>query len=132
MKKLQDGVWVSGRLDVADVPELARRGFRVLVNHRPDGEEPGQPTAAELAAAAEVCGILLVHAPVSGWPDAAAVQATADALDQAGDGEALLFCRSGMRSAAAWALALRAQGVSVDEVRLAAGRAGYDLGRFPL
>ena len=39
----------------------------------------------------------------------------------------LAFCRSGNRSALAWAVARREQGASLDELQQAAARAGVDL-----
>ena len=44
----------------------------------------------------------------------------------------VMFCRSGMRSAAAWAMAERLKGVDAEDLREAAAIAGYDLGRVPL
>lgn len=133
MKPLSDTVWVSGQVTPDTLEALAAADFAVLVNHRPDHEEPGQPTASEMAAAAARHGLRMVWAPVRGLPDAEAVQATADALRSLEDGQrAMLFCRSGMRSAAAWAMARRLEGADPDELRAAAAGAGYDLGRLPL
>ena len=76
---------------------------------------------------------LLVHAPASGLPDAAVVRATREALDGLGAADkAVFFCRSGMRSAAAWAMAEQLAGGEPDALREAAAAAGYDLGRVPL
>ena len=44
----------------------------------------------------------------------------------------MFFCRSGMRSAAAWAMAERRAGAEPDALREAAAAAGYDLSRLPL
>jgi uncharacterized protein (TIGR01244 family) len=111
---------------------LREAGFTCLVNHRPDDEEPGQPPAAEIARACAEAGMSVVHAPARGLPDAASVAATRDALDGLGDGKAVFFCRSGMRSAAAWAMAERLAGGEPDVLREAALSAGYDLSRVPL
>ena len=89
--------------------------------------------AAEIADAAREAGVRAVHAPAGGLPDAAAVAATREALDSLGpDGRAVFFCRSGMRSAAAWAMAERLAGGEPDELRAAALAAGYDLSGVPL
>lgn len=104
-----------------------------MVNHRPDGEEPGQPSAAEIARAAGEAGMKVVHAPVRGLPDAAAVAATRAALDGLGpEDKAVMFCRSGMRSTAAWAMAERLAGADPEALRRAALAAGYDLAAVPL
>jgi len=107
---------------------LQEHGFASLVNHRPDSEEGGQPASESIRIAAEAAGLRYVHLPVSGMPDAAAVQGTADVLAALQPGEkVLMFCRSGMRSTAAWALARRSQGADPDALREAAANAGYDL-----
>ncbi|KGB55974.1 Oxidoreductase (Flavoprotein) [Sphingopyxis sp. LC81] len=89
---------VSPQIDPADVGGLAASGFRSIVCNRPDGEEPGQPTAAAVAAAAEAHGLRFVHIPVVpgsiGEGDAAAMaRALADL-----PAPILAYCRSGARS----------------------------------
>lgn len=131
---LDQAVWVSPQIDIAELEDLARSGFGTILSHRPDDEEPGQPSAEHIAAKADEAGLRFVHAPFQGYPDHAVVEATAQALaDLAPDQRLLMFCRSGMRSTVAWALAMRALGrAEPDEIREAAARAGYDLSRLPL
>ncbi|HCD54119.1 MAG TPA: TIGR01244 family phosphatase, partial [Halieaceae bacterium] len=59
-------VAVSEQVGLADVPAIAAAGFKVLINNRPDGEAPGQPTSAEFAAAAAENGLKYVYYPVNG------------------------------------------------------------------
>ena len=133
VKKLDKRVATAGQLAAAEFSELGKLGYSVIVNHRPDHEEPGQPTSQELAEAARVSGLTYVWIPVSGMPDRAAVEATAAVLENASESApVLMFCRSGMRSTAAWAMAERARGVDADELRTAAAAGGYDLSRLPL
>lgn len=130
---IEEGVFVSGQLRPENADELAAQGFAWLVNHRPDGEEPGQPSAAAVSEAASLAGIKVVNAPVRGLPDADAVRATAQVLATLKPGEkVLMFCRSGMRSSAAWAMARAQEGWAVDDLRAKAAAAGYDLSRLPL
>ena len=130
---IDDAVFVSGQLRPADIAELAAQGFAWLVNHRPDGEEPGQPASDEVSTAAAAAGVSVVHAPVRGLPDAEAVAATARVLAGLKPGEkVLMFCRSGMRSSAAWAMARALDGVPTEELRAKTLAAGYDLSRVPL
>ena len=130
---IDDVVFVSGQLQPADVAALAGDGFAWLVNHRPDGEEAGQPAARAVSEAASAAGLTMVHAPVRGLPDAEAVAATARVLAGLRPGEkVLMFCRSGMRSSAAWAMARSQAGVPADDLRTQAAAAGYDLSRVPL
>lgn len=133
LRPLSRQVWVTGQVSPGQIQGLREAGFTCLVNHRPDGEEPGQACAAEIAQAALEAGVRPVHAPAHGLPDAAVAAATREALDALGEDEkAVFFCRSGMRSAAAWAMAERLVGGDADALRAAALAAGYDLSRVPL
>jgi uncharacterized protein (TIGR01244 family) len=133
MAKLTPQVFVSGQLSIEDIASFAGLNFSHVVNHRPDNEEPGQPSAAALAQAARAAGLVMVSAPVQGLPQPAAVESTRQVLDALGPhGKAVFFCRSGMRSAAAWAMAERLNGADADELRAIAAAAGYDLSRLPL
>lgn len=130
MRALSESVWASPQLSPETLTALATAGVGRVVNNRPDHEEPGQPTAAEMEAAARAAGLDYLWIPISGMPSAAQADAVATALE---DGTpTVLFCRSGMRSSAAWAMALCANGADPDEVRAAAAAAGYDLSRLPL
>jgi uncharacterized protein (TIGR01244 family) len=130
---LSPQISTAGQLSLEDVDQAVKAGVTILVSHRPDDEEPGQPSHADLARAAEAAGARFVAAPVTGLPSPEAVQATADVMASMGPHDrAVFFCRSGMRSAAAWAMAERLRGVEADELRAAALTAGYDLSRLPL
>ncbi|WP_167765408.1 MULTISPECIES: TIGR01244 family sulfur transferase [unclassified Brevundimonas] len=133
LAQLENAVLVSSQIRAEDLARLMKQGVALVISHRPDDEELGQPTAQDLDAAARDVGLTFIHAPVRGLPDEAAIAATAQALEGAGsEGTALLFCRSGMRSAAAWAMARARQGVDAASLRAAAAAAGYDLSRVPL
>lgn len=125
---------VAPQIAVDSLAAYGDAGVVVVISHRPDDEDPGQPSAAEMADAAAAAGLRFVHAPVRGLPDAAAVTATAAVLAALEHHErVLMFCRSGARSAMAWALAMRSLGHGEpDQLRDAAARAGYDLSRLPL
>ena len=118
-------VAVSEQVGLADVPAIAAAVFKVLINNRPDGEAPGQPTSAEFAAAAAENGLKYVYYPVNGMnfpgPD---LPGLAAAFENA-EGPVLAFCRSGTRSINLW-LATR----SAEDMPVALQRArslGYDL-----
>jgi uncharacterized protein (TIGR01244 family) len=127
---LSDTVRVAPQIALDDVARAEALGVTTIVSNRPDGEDPGQPTAAEVAAAARAVGIDFVHAPVTGFPDDAAVAAVGEVL-AAGE-PVLMFCRSGTRSAMTWALAMRRSGTEPEALREAGAQAGYDLSRLPL
>ncbi len=130
-RRLGENVWVAPQIALADLAQWAADGVGVIINNRPDGEEAGQPSSAETAAAARAVGIDYVHAPVMGLPSAEAVARVAGVIE---DGRPMLmFCRSGTRSTMAWALAMRSLGRAEPEaLRTAAAGAGYDLSRLPL
>ena len=129
-RTLAPGVHVWGQIDEADLDTAAALGVRHIISNRPDGEEPGQPDAAAIAQAAAARGLGFTHAPARGLPDAAAVQAVDEVL-RTGQ-PVLLFCRSGMRSAAAWALAsVGARRLSAEQAVAAGAEAGYDLRSLP-
>lgn len=88
---------VSPQIAVEDVDQLKALGFKSIVCHRPDDEDPGQPDFAEIAARAKELGIEVAHIPVSGSPTMDAVQAMNDALDELPK-PMLGYCRSGNRS----------------------------------
>lgn len=126
MKMLEDGVHVAGQIAPEDMAALKAAGFAAIVNNRPDGEEPGQPSAAAIAAAAGAAGLSCRHIPVAGGLREEDVAAMADAL-AAAEGPLLAFCRSGTRSAFLWALARVRDGVPGDTLARRAAAAGYDL-----
>lgn len=126
-RRVTDAFSTAPQISVADVAEAARRGFTTLINNRPDGEAPGQPTSAEIAAAAEAAGLAYHHIPFAGAPGPAQVAAVRAAVEAA-SGPVLSFCRSGTRSISVWSLAEAAAGAMPREELVRLGRAaGYDL-----
>lgn len=103
---VSDAYAVSGQIRPDDVAEIKQAGFRSIVCHRPDGEEPGQPSAAEVEAAARQAGLGFRHIPIASGqpvPDEAvdAMRAALGALD----GPVFAYCRSGARSTNIFAMA---------------------------
>ncbi|HWT11238.1 MAG TPA: TIGR01244 family sulfur transferase [Allosphingosinicella sp.] len=116
----------TGPLRPADVAAAAALGVNMIVNNRPDGEEPGQASGAEIEAAARAAAIGYRHIPVAGGFSAAQVEAMARALDEA-QGKLLACCRSGTRSTFLWALARARRGADPARLIGQAADAGYDL-----
>ena len=126
-RRVTDDFTTAPQISIADVAEAARQGFKTLISNRPDGEEPGQPTAAEIAAAAEAAGLAFHHIPVRGGPTPEQVEATQAVLQEA-DLPVLAFCRSGTRSIVTWSLSQATSGALSRSERVGLGRqAGYDL-----
>lgn len=117
---------VAPQIGLEDVPELARNGYRVLICNRPDGEEAGQPTAAEMREAATDAGMTFHHIPVSGgaFPEEAVFAFRAVRDNETG--KTIAYCRTGTRSITLETLANPARR-SPDERLGLAKQAGYDL-----
>ena len=123
--KLDDRIFVSGQIAPAEVAELARQGFALIVNNRPDHEEPGQPEAFEIEAAAAASGIAYRYVPVAQLTPEA-IEAMRDAMAST-EGPVLAFCKSGTRSTYLWALARSLDGTDGDTLVQDAAAAGFDL-----
>lgn len=126
MRKLDDKTLIGGQIRPEDIAGLKESGVAMIVNNRPDGEDPGQPLAADIEAAAEAAGIAYRFVPITRGIGPSDVEAMREAIEAA-DGKLLAFCRSGNRSALAWAVARREQGASLEELQQAAAAAEVDL-----
>jgi sulfide:quinone oxidoreductase len=124
--KLDTNLSASPQLNPDDVAAAAAQGFRTIIDLRPDDEEPSQPAAETIAAAAREHGLAFVHIPVvPGQVEDAQVEAMASALAEQ-PGPALGYCRTGGRVATLWALA-HAGKIDPDTLVSAARGAGYDI-----
>jgi uncharacterized protein (TIGR01244 family) len=126
-RRVTDSLSVSPQIAVDDLDRAASEGFVLVINNRPDDEEPGQPSSAQVEAAARAAGLDYVHIPVRGGPTFDQVEAVRRAVEGA-EGPVLAFCRSGTRSIVTWSLGQAASGAADrgELVRLGAD-AGYDL-----
>ena len=125
---LGDDFYVSPQIGPADVAAAARAGFGLIVNNRPDGEMPGQPSSAEIEAAARAAGLSYVHIPVDGRGIAMShISALKKALSEAENKKTLAYCRSGTRSTFVRAYMQAAHGRGAQEIIAEAASAGYDL-----
>ena len=89
--------------------EVARAGFRSVVNNRPDFEGgPDQPTSASIEAAARAAGLEYRHLPVSGSHQSPEQVAAMGQLLAELPRPLLMFCRSGARSTHLYTLAVSA------------------------
>jgi len=131
-RRVTDQLSVSPQIALDDLARAAGEGFKLVINNRPDGEEPGQPTSAEVEAAARAAGLDYLHIPVRGGPTPDQVEANHRAVEAAG-GPVLAFCRSGTRSIVTWSLGqFQADERTRDELVELGAQAGYDLsGAFP-
>lgn len=118
---------VAPQIALEDMAEAAARGFRLVINNRPDGESPDQPTSAQMQAAAETANLAYRYIPVRGGPGPGEVAAVQAALAEA-EGPVLAFCRSGTRSIVTWSIGQAASGALGRDELIRLGReAGYEL-----
>lgn len=96
---LSDRLAVAPQIRPQDLDDVAAAGFVGIVNNRPDGEAPDQPSSVELETEARRRGLRYWHIPIvpGEMKEQHARELTA-ALEQAG-GPLLAFCRTGNRSA---------------------------------
>lgn len=114
LTRLEPNLAIAAQPRIAELAELATAGFRGIVNNRPDGEEPGQPTSAEMAAEARRLGLAYWHIPFrpgEATPDDARAL---DAALRAAGGPVLAYCRTGNRSRQLWQLACKPGGRDRD------------------
>ena len=64
LKRLGPFIAVAAQLQPADMGTLAAAGYHSVINNRPDNEDEGQPSSAEMRAAAEASGLEYHHLPV--------------------------------------------------------------------
>jgi len=129
-RRLTPDFAVAPQLSLEDIAQAATEGFKTLIKNRPENEEPGQPGEAAIIAAAKSAGMIYRALPFTGPPPPAVVAETVLAMEQSG-GPILAYCRSGTRSAAAWAMAQALSGRGDPAAIIEAGaKAGFDLSRF--
>lgn len=106
IRQIAPDVCVAPQLAPEHMAELARLGFRSVVNNRPDFEHgPDQPPQADIEAAAQAAGLEYRFLPVSGgFQTPEQVAAMAELLGNL-PRPLLMFCRSGSRSANLYAQA---------------------------
>jgi uncharacterized protein (TIGR01244 family) len=121
------GFAVTGELSPSDFPDLAARGFKTVINNRPDGESEGQMPASKQEEIARQNGLEYVHVPTTQrelFTDGV-IGAMADAMAHR-PGPILAHCKSGMRSSILWAV-VSARTTPVADVLATLQSQGIDL-----
>jgi uncharacterized protein (TIGR01244 family) len=127
-RQLTDRILVSPQISVEDVARAKEMGATFIVNNRPDDEEPGQVNGAQIEAAARAAGIGYAAVPVAHGGFAPwQLDGMAQAIDAAGEGILLAYCRSGTRSTLLWSLTRARAGDDPETLSATAQAAGYDL-----
>jgi uncharacterized protein (TIGR01244 family) len=92
---------VCGQITLDDVAKLAAKGYRSIINNRPDGEGgPNQPTSAQIEASARAHGLAYVHFPINNPMEAAMTAQAYQKACAALPHPMVAFCRSGGRAQA--------------------------------
>lgn len=127
MKYLTETFAVSPQVTEAEIAEAASANFAAIIDARPDGEDAGQPSAAQIADLARKHGLAFSHVPVTIGSITDADIAHFAAVLKAAGGPVLGYCRSGTRAAMLWALAQAGQ-MPPARIFDSAAAAGIDLG----
>ena len=127
-RQLDEKTLVGGQIGPDDVPALKQQGVTLIVNNRPDYEDAGQPEGDDIEAAARAAGIDYRHVPIARGLGPSDIEAMREAINSVNEGKLFAFCRSGNRSALAWAVARSEDGVPREELDRMANQAGFDLG----
>jgi sulfide:quinone oxidoreductase len=98
--RLAPAFCVSDQLQPEDLPRVREAGYRAVINNRPDGEEDGQPTSAQLSAEADKLGLSYFHIPIV--PGQMSDEDAVALKNAAAAGPVLAFCRTGARSTSLW------------------------------
>ncbi|KWV91243.1 TIGR01244 family sulfur transferase [Erythrobacter sp. YT30] len=126
-RKLADTMFASPQIDIDDLAEAQNLGITLVINNRPDGEDPSAPQSEAIEGAATKLGMDYLSIPIghSGFSEGQII-AMQDAL-AGSDGKVLAYCRSGTRSTFLWSLARAKSGAAPDDIAEAAQSAGYDV-----
>ncbi len=99
ISSINEDFCVAGQISILDLQSIVDRGFKSVINNRPDGEGgDSQPTSAEIELAAKALGLSYAYIPVvNGQLTQAQVLETAKLVELLPK-PILAFCRSGARS----------------------------------
>jgi uncharacterized protein (TIGR01244 family) len=126
LKRINDDVSVAPQISPDDMPAIKAAGFTTVINNRPDGESPDQPSSDTMKAAAEAAGLSYHFIPLGREGVSAQMVDDERAVLEGSDGPVLAFCRSGTRSTTLWALT-QAGKMPAQEIVAQAAHAGYEM-----
>ena len=126
LKRINDDVSVAPQISPADMTALKAAGFATVINNRPDGESPDQPSSETMRQAAESAGLTYHYIPLGRDGVSSHMVDQERAALEGSDGPVLAYCRSGTRSTTLWALA-QAGNMPAQDIVAQAAHAGYDM-----
>ena len=97
--KLSESFSTGSQINVGDILEIAKLGFKTIINNRPDHEGgESQPKSAQLRLAAEQHGLNYIYMPVIANYTLAAQVDAFSTLFAIAEKPVLGFCRTGSRA----------------------------------
>lgn len=128
IKKINDRLFVGSQPTIADFGEIAASGIKSVINNRPDGEEPEQPSAQAAQQAAAAAGLSYTQLPVTGATITEESARRFHDLVESSKEPVLAHCRSGTRSLMLFAIGeVLAGRMRPSEVRAFGAGHGFDL-----
>lgn len=128
LTRIANHLFLASQLRPENMSFLRSRRIRAIVDMRPDGEAPDQPTSAEMRSAATATHIEFHYIPVphESLPDEAV--ASLQAALEKDAGQTVLYCRTGRRAVRLFALASasREDGPDADEILSLVRTAGFN------
>ena len=130
-KKLTEDYAVIGRqLEISDIPDIIKAGYKTIICNRPNNEEENQTSFQSIEKEAREHGIETFFLPVkSGDFTASKVKEFSQAVSKL-PAPILGYCRTGTRSTILWALSEKSSGKSIDSILQASKSAGYNIEGF--
>jgi uncharacterized protein (TIGR01244 family) len=126
VKRINDEMSVAPQISVDDIAAIKAAGFTAIINNRPDGEAPNQPSGETIRQAAEAAGLSYHYIPLGREGVSPDMVEQTEAVLEGSTGPVLAYCRSGTRSTTLWALS-QAGKMPASEIISAAANAGYDV-----
>ena len=135
MQQLTDNFLIKGQITENDFIEAASLGISLIINNRPDGEEPGILSVTEAENLAQQHNIEYIHLPMAnGQPlPEDLIPNMQQAIQQQNKvgGKILAHCRSGTRSSFLWGVIQILEGkMDAMQVIDTAAKAGINLAGF--
>ncbi|WP_412057549.1 TIGR01244 family sulfur transferase [Bartonella sp. DGB2] len=105
LKNINSNIFIGDQIEVFDIEIIAKKGIKTIICNRPDGEEEGQPTFAQIQTAAVKHKIATHYIPITSPFIAPEAITQMRAILENTDSPLLAYCRSGARSSHLYRLA---------------------------
>jgi len=126
INQIDDEISVAPQIVASDIPAIAEAGFKTVICNRPDGESEDQQVYADIEAAAQAAGLVIINQPVDGRNVTDEDGAQFGRLLEGATKPVLAYCRTGTRCTVLWCLS-RSGKLPVEEILGKAAAAGYDM-----